>query len=62
MVEEELEDEVELERLVVAAVSELVGPYNWVAAEPPATNPEEPVELPALVRMKRSRRSRGFCR
>ena len=42
MVEERPEDEVEFERLVLAAVSELVGPYNWVAAEPPATNPEEP--------------------
>ena len=52
----------EFERLVVAAVSELVGPYNWVAADPPATNPDEPVAgLAALVRMKRSRRSRGFC-
>ena len=44
IVEERPEDEVEFERLVVAAVRELVGPYNWVAAEPPEptlTNPRQ---------------------
>src|SRR5271157_1072188 len=54
------EDEVLEDRLVVAAVSELVGPYNWLAAAPPATRPAEPLELPAPVRMKRFRRSSGL--
>jgi hypothetical protein len=62
MAEELAEDDVVDERLVFAAVKELVGPYNWLADDPPATKPEEPLELPALVRMNRSRRSKGFFR
>ena len=63
IVEERPEEEVEFDRLVVAAVRELVGPNNWVEADPPDTNPVEPAALvlAALVRMKRSRRSKGFC-
>jgi hypothetical protein len=61
MLEEKLaEDAVEFERLVLAAVSELVGPYNCAADEPPATKPVDPVVLPWLVRMKRVRRSSGL--
>jgi hypothetical protein len=60
--EEPVEDDVVDDRLVDAAVNELVGPYNWFAADPPETKPEEPLELPALVRMNRSRRSKGFFR
>jgi hypothetical protein len=62
MVEELAEDDVVDDRLVDAAVNELVGPYNWLVDDPPATKPEDPLELPALVRMNRSRRSRGFFR
>jgi hypothetical protein len=62
MAEELAEDDVVDDRLVFAAVNELVGPYNWLADDPPATKPAEPLELPALVRMNRSRRSKGFFR
>jgi hypothetical protein len=57
------EDDVVVDRLVLAAVKELVGPYSWLAAEPPETRPAEPFVLePAMpVRMYRLRRSRGFC-
>ena len=55
MAEELAEDDVVDDRLVDAAVNELVGPYNWFAEVPPATRPEEPLELTALVRMNRLR-------
>src|SRR5208282_390889 len=62
IVEDRPEEEVEFMRLVVAAVRELVGPYNWLEDDPPDTNPADPAALvAALVRMKRSRRSKGFC-
>ena len=62
MVEERPGEEVEFDKLVVAAVTELVGPNNWVEDDPPDTNPVEPVAVvAALLRIKRSRRSRGFC-
>ena len=59
MEEKLAEDAIEFERLVFAAVSELVGPYNWVADEPPDTRPADPVTLAWLVRIKRLLRSRG---
>src|SRR5271169_97853 len=54
-VEEVLDD-----RLVLAAVSELVGPNNWLAEVPPDTRPAEPLELAAPVRIKRLRKSSGL--
>src|SRR5205823_1374977 len=49
------------ERLAPAAESELEGPNRGLAADPPATRPEDPVVPVAPVRMYRCRRSRGFC-
>jgi len=44
------EDNVE-DRLALAAVKELDGPNNWAPPVPPATKPEELLELAAPVRM-----------
>ena len=57
------EDDVVVDKLVLAAVKELVGPYSWLAADPPETRPAEPLapEFPIPVRMYRLRRSKGFC-
>ena len=57
------EDDVVVDKLVLAAVRELVGPYSWLAADPPETKPVEPLapEFPMPVRMYKLRRSKGFC-
>jgi len=44
------EDDVE-ERLAFAADKELVGPNNCVVPVPPATSPEDPLELAMPVRI-----------
>jgi len=54
------EEEDEEDRLAVAADNELDGPNNWVPPVPPATKPEELLELAAPVRMYRWRKSKGF--
>src|SRR5579862_2157874 len=52
--------EVAEERLALAAVSELVGPNNCVAEDPPDTRPPDAaVEEEAFVRIYRSRRFNG---
>ena len=39
------------ERLVLAAVTELDGPNNWLPPVPPATRPAPPLDAPVPVRM-----------
>src|SRR5262245_54919010 len=61
IVDDNPEPPTDLARLVVAAVTELVGPNNCADAVPPATRPPAlALEPGALVRMKRWRRSSGF--
>jgi hypothetical protein len=52
IVEERPEEDVEFDKLVAAAVRELVGPNNWALDDPPDTNPDEPAAVvAALVRI-----------
>ena len=50
-VEAELPPDALEERLVLAAVNELVGPNNWLADVPPETKPDEPLVADAPVRI-----------